>query len=196
MNTIQWFQFLPFFLSFFLSTRINFSKFKQKKKKGAIVKCVQDEHPPLPSGISKELEDLLLRCFQKDIDKRASAKELLDHPWFLQNKEREKKVESVLEDKNQKVQSIKVYGESIRADSPSKSVYLTNSTTCEEVVQIVLRKYHSNADPSSYAMYLDFEGTGGYFYLILLFLDFRKKKKKNQNQNHIKLKFSQQNLDN
>lgn len=31
----------------------------------ALFRIVQDEHPPLPEGISKALEDFLLQCFQK-----------------------------------------------------------------------------------------------------------------------------------
>jgi len=30
------------------------------------------------------MEDFLMKCFQKDIEKRASAEELLTHPWFEQ----------------------------------------------------------------------------------------------------------------
>jgi serine/threonine protein kinase len=32
----------------------------------ALYKIVTDDHPPLPEGLSKGLEDVLLRCFQKD----------------------------------------------------------------------------------------------------------------------------------
>lgn len=36
----------------------------------ALFRIVQDEHPPLPDGISRALEDFLLQCFQKDPNRR------------------------------------------------------------------------------------------------------------------------------
>lgn len=41
-----------------------------------------DDHPQLPEGISKGLEDVLLRCFQRDEKIRISAQKLLKHPWI------------------------------------------------------------------------------------------------------------------
>eukprot|EP00871_Galdieria_phlegrea_P003240 jgi/Galph1/3917/GphlegSOOS_G2594.1 len=52
----------------------------------ALFHIVSDEHPPLPSSISAELEDFLLRCFQKDVSCRISAKELLTHQWIQKAK--------------------------------------------------------------------------------------------------------------
>lgn len=49
---------------------------------GAIFHMVQDEHPPLPKGISQELENFLRLCFDKEITTRATAKQLLQHPWI------------------------------------------------------------------------------------------------------------------
>ncbi|KCV73294.1 STE/STE11/CDC15 protein kinase [Fonticula alba] len=49
---------------------------------GAIVRIVRDEHPPLPELASPGVKALLLRCFQKDPSRRASAQELLQHPFF------------------------------------------------------------------------------------------------------------------
>ncbi|ANB13990.1 mitogen-activated protein kinase kinase kinase STE11 [Sugiyamaella lignohabitans] len=37
---------------------------------------------PLPEGISSELKDFLLECFQKDPNLRVSAKALQKHPWL------------------------------------------------------------------------------------------------------------------
>ena len=49
---------------------------------GALFRIVQDGCPPLPEDISPNLRDFLLRCFEKEPEKRASAKELLMHPWI------------------------------------------------------------------------------------------------------------------
>lgn len=50
----------------------------------ALYKMVQQEHPPFPEGISPELTDFLVECFQRDPSKRATAGQLLQHAW-LQN---------------------------------------------------------------------------------------------------------------
>ncbi len=70
----------------------------------ALFRIVQDDHPPLPEGISgvrclhavararlrecahdparQPLEEFLFRCFNKDPLNRPSAEELLRHPWL------------------------------------------------------------------------------------------------------------------
>eukprot|EP00520_Triparma_pacifica_P017312 CAMPEP_0118635422 /NCGR_PEP_ID=MMETSP0785-20121206/2070_1 /TAXON_ID=91992 /ORGANISM="Bolidomonas pacifica, Strain CCMP 1866" /LENGTH=1196 /DNA_ID=CAMNT_0006526459 /DNA_START=294 /DNA_END=3882 /DNA_ORIENTATION=+ len=50
----------------------------------ALFRIVQDNHPPLPRGISESLKSFLLLCFNKDPTKRDSAENLLSHQW-LQN---------------------------------------------------------------------------------------------------------------
>jgi len=58
----------------------------------AMFRIVRDKCPPLPNGISDNLRDFLLRCFEKDPENRASAKELLKHPWItMPNKKLVKK---------------------------------------------------------------------------------------------------------
>eukprot|EP00301_Raphidiophrys_heterophryoidea_P006520 c12626_g1_i2.p1 GENE.c12626_g1_i2~~c12626_g1_i2.p1 ORF type:complete len:1006 (+),score=281.74 c12626_g1_i2:443-3460(+) len=49
----------------------------------ALFRIVQDDHPPLPNiaGLSNQLEDFLLQCFQKEPALRVSAQQLLRHPW-------------------------------------------------------------------------------------------------------------------
>ncbi|KAL6063574.1 Protein kinase of the Mitotic Exit Network [Balamuthia mandrillaris] len=48
----------------------------------ALFKMVDCPHPPLPEGISPQLEDFLLKCFIRDIKERPGPKELLQHPWI------------------------------------------------------------------------------------------------------------------
>eukprot|EP01083_Nonionella_stella_P082209 226905_1 len=48
----------------------------------ALFRIVQDEHPPIPPGVSPALRDFLLQCFQKDPNLRISAEDLLKHPWL------------------------------------------------------------------------------------------------------------------
>ncbi|KAA6394803.1 MAG: putative Cytokinesis protein sepH [Streblomastix strix] len=48
----------------------------------ALYRIDQDDHPPLPSGISPALEDFLLKCFKKEPELRASGKQLMQHHWL------------------------------------------------------------------------------------------------------------------
>ena len=49
----------------------------------ALFRIVNDDHPPLPEGVSPLVRDFLMQCFQKDPNLRVSAKKLLRHPWIL-----------------------------------------------------------------------------------------------------------------
>jgi len=51
----------------------------------ALFHIVEDSCPPLPDGISEELEDFLHICFKKEPEERTSATELLEHKWILHN---------------------------------------------------------------------------------------------------------------
>eukprot|EP01026_Neomeris_dumetosa_P073868 TRINITY_DN7643_c0_g4_i1.p1 TRINITY_DN7643_c0_g4~~TRINITY_DN7643_c0_g4_i1.p1 ORF type:complete len:1149 (-),score=144.29 TRINITY_DN7643_c0_g4_i1:557-3538(-) len=51
----------------------------------ALYRIVQDDYPTLPRGISLELRDFLLKCFQKDPQNRPSAQILLQHKWMRSN---------------------------------------------------------------------------------------------------------------
>ncbi|TYJ57636.1 hypothetical protein B9479_001718 [Cryptococcus floricola] len=47
-----------------------------------LFRIVEDEMPPLPSGISDDLADFLRLCFTKDPDTRPSAAVLFEHRWL------------------------------------------------------------------------------------------------------------------
>ncbi|BGO96869.1 putative Cell division control protein 15 (putative) [Rhodotorula toruloides] len=51
----------------------------------AMFRIVEDDCPPLPDGISAELERFLLRCFRKNPKERPTADELFDDPWLLKH---------------------------------------------------------------------------------------------------------------
>lgn len=81
----------------------------------SLYRIVQDDHPPLPEGITpvrrpcqmiisslmthshrpcpskcaQALHELLLLCFQKDVDRRITADKLLKHPWIGAAKHRQ-----------------------------------------------------------------------------------------------------------
>jgi len=50
----------------------------------ALFRMVEDDHPPFPSTLSAKLRDFLESVFIKDVSKRCTASELLQHAW-LQN---------------------------------------------------------------------------------------------------------------
>jgi serine/threonine protein kinase len=45
-------------------------------------RIVKDDMPPLPQGLSVELNDFLQTCFRKDPSERPAATELFDHVWL------------------------------------------------------------------------------------------------------------------
>ena len=49
----------------------------------AMFKMVEDKHPPLPPGLSPELEDFLLKCFTRSPRERPTCAQLLQHPWIV-----------------------------------------------------------------------------------------------------------------
>ncbi|KAJ2378044.1 Protein kinase of the Mitotic Exit Network, partial [Coemansia sp. RSA 2611] len=58
----------------------------------ALYRIVEDEHPPIPDGISEELKDFLLQCFRKDPSDRPTAVQLKEHPWTLQYRRNRKEM--------------------------------------------------------------------------------------------------------
>ncbi|KAK7709296.1 Protein kinase of the Mitotic Exit Network [Diaporthe eres] len=49
----------------------------------ALFAIVNDDHPPLPEGVSAAARDFMMQCFQKDPNLRVSARKLLKHPWIV-----------------------------------------------------------------------------------------------------------------
>ncbi|CAI4215347.1 unnamed protein product, partial [Parascedosporium putredinis] len=49
----------------------------------ALFAIVNDDHPPLPEGISPAARDFLMQCFQKDPNLRVTARKLLRHAWIV-----------------------------------------------------------------------------------------------------------------
>jgi len=61
-----------------------FPPYHELNELAAMFRIVSDDRPPLPSNISAELEDFLMKCFNKDMYTRASADHLLQHKWIQQ----------------------------------------------------------------------------------------------------------------
>ncbi|KAJ2562841.1 Protein kinase of the Mitotic Exit Network [Coemansia sp. RSA 1813] len=58
----------------------------------ALYRIVEDDHPPIPEGISEELKDFLLQCFKKDPNARPAATELMSHSWMMQYRRNRKEM--------------------------------------------------------------------------------------------------------
>ncbi|KAJ2236356.1 Protein kinase of the Mitotic Exit Network, partial [Coemansia sp. RSA 455] len=58
----------------------------------ALYRIVEDDHPPIPEGISEELKDFLLQCFQKEPANRPTAAELMSHSWTIQYRRNRKEM--------------------------------------------------------------------------------------------------------
>jgi hypothetical protein len=48
----------------------------------ALFRIVTDECPPLPTDVSHDCQNFLRACFTKDMNARATARDLLSHPWL------------------------------------------------------------------------------------------------------------------
>ena len=68
----------------------------------AMYNIVQDPHPPLPTGVSAQLEDFLLQCFSKDPLQRPSAKDLTKHGWIIESK---RTMKSILTDSSKQFEA-------------------------------------------------------------------------------------------
>jgi serine/threonine protein kinase len=71
---------------------------------GALYRIIQDEHPPLPEGISDYLVDFLKLCFIKDPKNRPEAKELLNHLWITNPNK--KMVKRILNEKDSNINHV------------------------------------------------------------------------------------------
>lgn len=53
----------------------------------ALFRIVSDDCPPLPPNLSTDCEDFLRKCFNKDVNARATTDELLQHRWLAREDE-------------------------------------------------------------------------------------------------------------
>lgn len=54
----------------------------------ALHAIVTDEYPPIPTFISSECKDFLMKCFEKQPSQRVTAKKLLKHKWLQASKKK------------------------------------------------------------------------------------------------------------
>nr|POE82371.1 cytokinesis protein seph [Quercus suber] len=82
----------------------------------ALFRIVNDDHPPLPEGVSPLVRDFLMQCFQKDPNLRVTAKKLLRHPWIMSTKKGDKKKAP---EHTEAVKSVKEWNQALKASPPN-----------------------------------------------------------------------------
>ncbi|PHH65589.1 hypothetical protein CDD81_2024 [Ophiocordyceps australis] len=88
----------------------------------ALFAIVNDDHPPLPEGISAAARDFLMQCFQKDPNLRVSARKLLRHAWIAGSQRTEAPVSKAPANFNQAVEEVKQWNKALNSsESPLRS---------------------------------------------------------------------------
>ncbi|KAI1270675.1 hypothetical protein F5Y18DRAFT_19153 [Xylariaceae sp. FL1019] len=94
----------------------------------ALFAIVNDDHPPLPEGVSLVARDFLMQCFQKDSNLRIKAKKLLKHSWIKAYKRKDTPVTKAPGNFDEAVEEVKQWNKALassdnnfRASSNSES---------------------------------------------------------------------------
>ncbi|XWX01615.1 hypothetical protein V2A60_009643 [Cordyceps javanica] len=90
----------------------------------ALFAIVNDDHPPLPEGISAAARDFLMQCFQKDPNLRVTARKLLKHAWIIGCRRADAPVAKAPANFNQAVEEVKQWNKALN----SSDAHLRTST--------------------------------------------------------------------
>ncbi|KAG6033830.1 hypothetical protein E4U41_006797 [Claviceps citrina] len=85
----------------------------------ALFAIVNDDHPPLPEGISPAARDFLMQCFQKDPNLRVSARKLSRHAWIAGCRRAEAPVSKAPSNFNQAVEEVKQWNKALNSSEPA-----------------------------------------------------------------------------
>ncbi|KAF9152571.1 hypothetical protein BG015_005058 [Linnemannia schmuckeri] len=92
---------------------------------GALYRIVQDDHPPIPEGVSAIVRDFLMQCFQKDCNLRVSAKKLSKHPWIQMSRKKatgsQRSREKAVPAYEEAVKSVQQWNEALKGSSNRNS---------------------------------------------------------------------------
>ncbi|KAK6073529.1 hypothetical protein SCUP515_06864 [Seiridium cupressi] len=83
----------------------------------ALFAIVNDDHPPLPEGVSSAARDFLIQCFQKDPNLRVSARKLLKHNWIVGCRRSDAPVAKAPANFSQAVEEVKQWNKALDSDS-------------------------------------------------------------------------------
>ncbi|PHH50942.1 Cytokinesis protein sepH [Ceratocystis fimbriata CBS 114723] len=88
----------------------------------ALFAIVNDDHPPLPEGISPAARDFLMQCFQKDPNLRVTARKLLRHAWIVGCRKSEPQVAKTPSNFSQAVEEVKQWNKALQSsDTPLRA---------------------------------------------------------------------------
>ncbi|KAJ4326541.1 Protein kinase of the Mitotic Exit Network [Fusarium piperis] len=85
----------------------------------ALFAIVNDDHPPLPEGISAAARDFLMQCFQKDPNLRVTARKLLRHPWITGCRRTEAPVSKAPANFSDAVEEVKQWNKALKSSESS-----------------------------------------------------------------------------
>ncbi|KAJ2895400.1 hypothetical protein MKZ38_006608 [Zalerion maritima] len=85
----------------------------------ALFAIVNDDHPPLPEGVSPAARDFLMQCFQKDPNLRVSARKLLRHPWIVGCRKSEAPASKAPSNFNRAVEEVKQWNKALKSSETS-----------------------------------------------------------------------------
>ncbi|KAK3308946.1 uncharacterized protein B0T15DRAFT_123834 [Chaetomium strumarium] len=81
----------------------------------ALFAIVNDDHPPLPEGVSPAARDFLMQCFQKDPNLRVSARKLLRHAWITGCRRSDAPVSKAPSNFSQAVEEVKQWNKALKS---------------------------------------------------------------------------------
>ncbi|KAK4223880.1 hypothetical protein QBC38DRAFT_486746 [Podospora fimiseda] len=88
----------------------------------ALFAIVNDDHPPLPEGVSPAARDFLMQCFQKDPNLRVSARKLLRHPWITGCRRSDAPVPKAPSNFTQAVEEVKQWNRALKSSEHTSRV--------------------------------------------------------------------------
>ncbi|CAD6441345.1 922e390f-8a74-409d-978a-b007f9d50a7b [Sclerotinia trifoliorum] len=97
----------------------------------ALFAIVNDDHPPLPEGVSPAARDFLIQCFQKDPNLRVSARKLLKHAWIVGSRRTDAPVAKPPANFNEAVEEVKQWNEALK--SPAAAGSFRTSTRSQQL---------------------------------------------------------------
>ncbi|RKF62358.1 Cytokinesis protein sepH [Erysiphe neolycopersici] len=92
----------------------------------ALFAIVNDDHPPLPEGVSPAARDFLIQCFQKDPNLRVSARKLLKHAWIMSSKRTDAPVAKPPANFSEAVEEVKQWNEALKSPTSVGSFKVIN----------------------------------------------------------------------
>ncbi|TVY50017.1 Cytokinesis protein [Lachnellula occidentalis] len=117
----------------------------------ALFAIVNDDHPPLPEGVSPAARDFLMQCFQKDPNLRVSARKLLKHAWIVGSRRTDAPVAKPPANFSEAVEEVKQWNEALRSPTGAGSFRLSTRSNVASPMPLrkdpPLRNVHNEQQP-------------------------------------------------